>query len=113
MEQLKPKDYTPASIKLPFNEIFVGRERPQMVADWDKAKEIIERLVSEGRDITEVQMGLDGDWGANSMTVWENGNFYEYDCWGSSWWAEPIILVHYKDAMTEAYPVWQMETENA
>lgn len=41
-----------------------------MVADYEKAKTIIQNLISAGREIEAVEMGLDGDWGENSMVIW-------------------------------------------
>ena len=52
-------------------------------------------------------VGLDGDWGCNSMVIWENGKFEEYNCHGASVWAEPIMIVNYKDAPSETYSVWK------
>jgi hypothetical protein len=83
-----------------------------MVPDWDKAKSIIENLISEGKNIDEVEMGLDGYWRENSMTVWQDGEFTEYDFYGSSKWAEPIIIVNYKDAPSETYSVWKREAKS-
>ena len=59
------------------------------------------------RNIERVEMGLDGDWRENSMTVWEDGKFMMYDCFNGSKWAEPIIIVYYKDAPSEVYSVWR------
>ena len=70
---------------------------------------IIRKLISDGRNIERVEMGLDGDWRENSMTVWADGKFMMYDCFGGSKWAEPIIIVYYKDAPSEVYSVWRKE----
>lgn len=110
--ELKAKNYSPGSMS--FSEGFLGPKGDvgfQMIADWDKAKVTIEKLLSEGREIEPVEMGLDGDWGVNSMTVYENGEFTKYDRWGNSQWAEPIILVNYKNQPSEAYSVWIKATE--
>ena len=114
MENLKAKatNYVPESIS--FSEGYLyGLIKPDlgyiMMADWDKAKAIIEKLISDGRNIERVEMGLDGDWGENSMTVWEDGKFMKYDCFEGSKWAEPIIIVYYKDAPSEVYSVWRKE----
>jgi len=82
-----------------------------MVADWDKAKSIINDLIWGDRTVCQVEMGLDGDWGCNSMTVWEGGEFSEYDCFRGSLWAEPIILVIFEDGATDAYSVWKYEDQ--
>ena len=110
MENLKAKNYIPSSIS--FAEGFMGPKGDKgfiMTADWDKAKSTIEKLISEGRNIDNVVMVLDGDWDCNSMTVWEGGEFTEYDCHNGSIWAEPIIIVNYKDAPSETYSVWEKE----
>lgn len=106
--EVKAKNYKPASIS--FADGFLGPKGDvgfQMVADYAKAKAIIEKLLAEGRNIEEAEMGLDGDWQCNSMTVWENGQFFDYGCYGSSQWAEPILIVNYKDAPSETYSVWR------
>ena len=121
MENLKAKatNYVPESIS--FSDVYLWGLIKQvsklniphlgyiMMADWDKAKAIIEKLISDGRNIERVEMGLDGDWGENSMTVWEDGKFVKYDCFNGSKWAEPIIIVYYKDAPSEVYSVWRKE----
>lgn len=106
--EVKAKNYKPASIG--FAEGFLGPKGDvgfQMVADWEKAKSIIEKLLADGRNIEEAEMGLDGDWIENSMIVWEDGEFFEYDCWGSSQWAEPILIVNLKLKYK-----WQMQLKN-
>ncbi len=112
MEKLKvkAKNYVPGSMS--FAAGFFGPRGDVgyiMVADWEKAKAIIKQLISEGRNIESVEMGLDGDWGENSMTVWENGNFFKYGCHDNSIWAEPILIVNYEDAPSETYACWIKE----
>ena len=114
MENIKAKatNYVPKSIG--FSEGYLyGLMKPDsgylMMADWCKAKAIIKKLIADGRNIERVGMGLDGDWQENSMTVWEDGQFTEYSCFGGSKWAEPIIIVYYKDAPSEVYSVWRKE----
>lgn len=82
-----------------------------MNADFEKAKKIVEHLLQEGKAIVEVEMGLDGDWNENSMTIFENGEFTEYHMHDSSQWAEPIILVSYEDGSNEAYSAWFREID--
>lgn len=99
-------NYIPGSIS--FAAGFFGARGDvgfNMVADYDKAKSIIADLLSQGRNIDNVQMGLDGDWDCNSNTIWENGEYFEYTSWDSSQWAEPIIIVNFKDTPSETYPV--------
>jgi len=43
------------------------------------------------------------------MTIWEQGVFNEYDLWGSSVWAEPIMIVNFNDSPSEMYPVWSKQ----
>lgn len=108
--QPKAKNYIPDSIG--FAEGFLGPKGDVgffMVADWDKAKSIIENLIEQGKEIQEVEMGLDGDWRENSMTVFEDGVFTEYSCYHCSQWAEPIMIVNYKNAPSETYSVWERE----
>jgi hypothetical protein len=114
MENIKAKatNYVPESIS--FSEGYLcGLMKPDlgyiMKADWNKAKVIIRKLISDGRNIERVEMGLDGDWRENSMTVWKDGKFMMYDCFNGSKWAEPIIIVYYKDAPSEVYSVWRKE----
>ena len=100
-------NYIPGSMS--FAEGFLGAGGDvgfNMVADWGKAKAIITDLLTQGKNIDNVQMGLDGDWDCNSMTIWEAGVFDEYNCWHSSQWAEPIMIVNYKDKPSETYSVW-------
>lgn len=100
-------NYIPGSIS--FGEGFLdarGDVGFNMVADYGKAKSIIANLLSQNRNIENVQMGLDGDWDFNSNTIWENGEYFEYTSWHSSQWAEPIIIVNYSDGPSETYPVW-------
>lgn len=107
--EIKAKNYNPGSIS--FADGFMGcgfrGGDVQMYADYKKAKNIVKQLIAEGRNIESVEMGLDGDWQCNSMTIWEDGKFDKYDCWGDSNWAEPIIIVNFTDAPSETYAVWK------
>jgi hypothetical protein len=106
----KAKNYIPDSIG--FAEGFLGPKGDVgffMVADWEKAKSIIEALVESGKNIDDCEMGLDGDWNENSMTVYENGEYTPYSCYECSQWAEPILIVNYSDAPSETYSVWFRE----
>lgn len=112
MENLEVKEtnYIPGSMSFAMG--FMGPSGDVgyfMVADFDKAKSIINKLILDKKNIDHVEMGLDGDWRENSMTIWENGEFTKYDCHESSQWAEPIIIVNYKDSPSEAYSVWFKE----
>ena len=64
MENIKAKatNYVPESIS--FSEGYLyGLIKPDlgyiMMADWDKAKAIIEKLISDGRNIERVEMGAE------------------------------------------------------
>lgn len=91
------------------NELFRGKGY-RMVADWEKAKVLIQHLLSISTRSTNpvilVEMGLKEDWWANYMTVWEDGEFTPYSKHQSSTWAEPAIQVHYADGTSEWYRVW-------
>jgi hypothetical protein len=78
----------------------------QMVADQEKAHQIIKTLIEEGRKVDYAEMGLDGDWEVNSCAVYEDGKYKDYDSYGSSQWAPPILIIHFKDGASEMYPVW-------
>ncbi len=112
MEKPKAIDYIPESMS--FFEGFLGPKGDVgffMVADWEKAKKIINQLLAQGRNIQSVRMGLDGDWLENSTVVWSDGIFYEYDCYDLSQWAEPIIVVTYTDRPSETYSCWKKESK--
>ena len=112
--EVKAKNYIPGSISFAEGYLW-GLAMPDlgylMMADWCKAKAIIKKLIADGRNIEKVEMGLDGDWQENSMTVWEDGQFTAYSCFEGSKWAEPIIIVNYKDEPSETYSVWRKEEE--
>lgn len=107
---IKAINYRPGTIS--FAEGFKGPKGNvgfSMVADYEKAKNIIEKLLSEGKKIDYVEMGLDGDWGENSMIIWEDNSFEKYNLYDNSIWAEPIIIVNYKDSPSETYSVWSKQ----
>jgi hypothetical protein len=80
-----------------------------MVAEQSIANQIIKDLIDAGRNVVSADMGLDGDWRENSCTIYEDGEFKDYDAYGSSQWAEPIMIVRFADGLTETYPVWTRE----
>jgi hypothetical protein len=103
----KYKNYTSGSMS--FASGFLGPRGDvgfMMNADWEKAQKIINNILKKRSDVEYVEMGLDGDWNENSMTVWENGEFTKYDCYDASQWAEPLLIVNYKDGSNEAYDCW-------
>jgi len=105
--EVKSRNYTPGSMSWAAG---FGGPRGNvgymMNADFGKAKSIIKKLISDGRSIESADMGLDGDWAENSMTVWNGGKFFEYNRHGGSCWAEPILIVNYADGNSETYSVW-------
>ena len=105
---MKPKtNYYPGSIS--FSEGFLGPKGDggfTMVADQTQAHQIIKSLIEQGRKVTDADMGLDGEWSCNSCSVYENGEYADYTEWGSSQWAEPILIVNFSDGPSETYPVW-------
>lgn len=106
--QPKYKNYLPKGIS--FSDGYYGPRGDVgffMKADFQKAKKIIQELISNGKDIDEVEMGLDGDWNENSQTIYKDGEFYQYQMYGVSVWAEPIILVEYNDGTNECYDCWE------
>ncbi|HDZ04876.1 hypothetical protein LCGC14_0371200 [marine sediment metagenome] len=105
---IKDHNYVPGSIS--FASGFLGPQGDVgffMEADFNKAKEIIKALIKNDREINRVEMGLDGDWGINSMVIYEDQKYYEYDCYGTSMWAEPIIVVYFDSGFSESYAVWK------
>lgn len=112
--EIKAKNYTPQSITHDYSLMkekyeIIDKGGKLMIADYDKAEEIIKLLLKNGKNIDTVSMGLDGDWSWNSEVIWREGIFYEYKECNYSLWAEPIILIHYKDGTNEAYPCWKNE----
>ncbi len=84
-----------------------------MVADFEKAKDIIQSLISEGRKVTSAEMGLDGDWNVNSETIYEDGSFAtEYTAYSHSQWAPTVLIVNFEHGENEMYPVWKREEKN-
>lgn len=103
-------NYIPSSIS--FTAGFFGPKSDVgfvMVADQDQAHGIIKSLIQQGRNVTDAQMGLDGDWDCNSCTVYEDGEYKDYTEWDNSMWAEPILIVNFSDGPSETYPVWTRE----
>lgn len=103
------KNYIPGSVGFMPDRSLFNHMGFMMCADWKVAKKIIKDKIKEGRDIERVEMGLDGDWAYNSMVVWEDNEFTEYNCWQSSDWAPPMVIIYYKDGRSEAFPVWNRE----
>jgi hypothetical protein len=110
MTEVREKNYYPGSIS--FASGFLGPQGDVgffMVADVTIAHNIIKSLLSEGRRITYADMGLDGDWRENSCTVYESGEYKDYDAYGESQWAEPLMIVYFSDSPSETYSVWHRE----
>src|SRR5687768_11537117 len=97
-------NYYPGSIS--FSEGFLGPKGDVgffMVADQTQAHNIIKSLIAQGRNVTSAEMGLDGDWQENSCTVYEDGEYEDYDAYDHSQWAEPILIVNFSDGPSETY----------
>jgi hypothetical protein len=103
----KSKNYSPASLNFTFGVLPVipSGKGYQMIADYKKAKQIIEKLLADGREVIAAEMGLDGDWGSNHDVIYVAGEFYPYNAFGSSNWAEPIMIVSFKTGDDETYSV--------
>lgn len=104
------KNYIPGSMS--FASGFMGPRGDcgfWMSADFGKAKKLIQKLLKAGRKVETAQMGLDGDWRENSMTIYESGKFTEYSCYDGSIWATPIVIVNFLDGPSETYPVFTKE----
>lgn len=101
-------NYIPESIS--FIEGFLGPKGDKgytMVADYNKAKKILNKLIDSGRDIITAEMGLDGDWAINSCLIYDGEKHYEYTEWGHSIWATPIMIINFSDSPSETYEVWK------
>lgn len=106
--KVKAQNYCPGSIS--FADGFLEPKTGvgfSMIADMDKAKEIVNELLKQGKDILDVEMGLDGDWDVNSECIWSKGVFFNYGSYDNSYWASPIIIVNYADGSNEAYDSWK------
>jgi len=104
------KNYVPGSVSFAMG--FLGPPRSIkgevfMLADEQRAKRIVKRLLKEGRQIERAELGLDGDWRENSTAIWEGGTFHKYDAYEGSGWATPTLIVYFKDGPSEAYESWK------
>jgi hypothetical protein len=78
-----------------------------MEADYQAAVAKVTALL-ETHNILKVEMGLDGDWGCNSQTIWTpTEGFQEYYTHSYSNWAPTIILVFFRGGRVKHYPVWK------
>lgn len=85
-----------------------------MKADFEKAKEIVNELLSVGRKVESAEMGLDGDWNINSETIFEDGSFIQsYETYDHSQWAPTILIVNFCDGPNEMYPVWKRQEKQS
>lgn len=108
----KAINYTPGTMG--FAEGFTASRPGNGVAkysDFGKAKNIIEKLIDDGRNIDFAEMGLDGDWKYNSMPIYKNGKFAIYCKFTESEWAKTILIVYFTDAPSETYDVWSTGEE--
>lgn len=103
----KYKNYTPGSMS--WEDGFCGPRGNvgfTMLADYEKAKLIVDELIKSGKAIERAEMGLDGDWGENSQTIFDGANYFQYEMYDHSIWAEPILIVFYPDGSNEVYSIW-------
>ncbi len=110
--EVKAKNYVPGSIS--FSDGFgLNRKLGDFVkyVDGEKARYIIKKLLSEDKEIDSAELGLDGDFNCNSTTIYYDGDFFEYDAYEGSQWAEPILIVNYCDGSNEAYSCWYRNLE--
>lgn len=101
------QNYTPGSMS--FSDGFNGPRGNvgfTMVYDEEKAKKIINKLLSEKRNIDFAKVGLDGDWDCNSDTLYSENEFNETYFHDNSIWATPIMIVNFFDSPSECYEVW-------
>lgn len=73
-----------------------------MAVDEKGAVKIVKNLLRDGRKIERAELGLDGDWGCNSTTIYD-GKFHKYDSYCGSPWATPILMVFFEDGPSESY----------
>ena len=110
----KSKNYSPESMS--FSAGFLGfQSKPDnkvfMYVDEEKAVKIINSLLEKSIEIESAELGLDGDFNENSTTIYENGEFYSYDCYHGSRWAEPVLIVNYKNGKNECFSCWFQKIE--
>lgn len=82
-----------------------------MIFSQKKAREIIKKLLSKGRKITEAYAGLDGDWNENNCLIYDGKKFHKYDAYEGSCWATPILIINFDDGPSEAYEVWAKKAQ--
>jgi len=110
-EKCFAENYVPKSIS--FADGFLGASNLGidvgflMVADEKKAKKIIKSLIKEGVKIESAKLGLDGDFRENNTEIYDGEKFKEYDAYKRSQWAQPILMVFFRDGHSEAYSCWK------
>lgn len=101
------KNYTPTGMGFAEGFMMAGLRVPRgnylMVFSPRKARNLAKRLGLE--NIEEIEAGLDGDWYENSQVIYD-GKWHKYEAWADSLWAEPIVLVKFKNRPLEAYACW-------
>lgn len=102
------KNYIPKSIG--FADGFMGPRGDvgySMILDFDKAKEIINIHLRNGRKILNADAGLDGDWTWNSQTIFDGKDFIPYTLHPDSIWAKPIMIINFEDGPSETFEIWK------
>ena len=64
--------------------------------DEKKAKKIVKEEKKKNSNLSEVYVGLEGDWDCNNDLLWD-GKFQKPDFYKSSCWAKPSLLFIYED----------------
>lgn len=83
-----------------------------MKLDRDKAKKIIKSIIKEKHKIINAEVGLDGDFHQNSMEIFDGKDFQDTDSlFDSSIWAEPILMVYFKDQPSRKYSFWKKKDD--
>ena len=106
------RNYVPGSMSFAEGFMCGGKKIGQdifMLVDGAKAKRIVKKMLKDGRHIERAELGLDGDWRENSTTIYEDGEFHEYDAYGGSLWATPSLIIHFTDELNEKHECWKPE----
>lgn len=81
------------------------------IVDKEKAKAIVQYLLSHGRKIYGAWLGIDGDWNENNCLIFDGTEYFEYDKHEGSRWALPVLYIEYQDGPSETYACWKPRPE--
>lgn len=99
------KNYIPGSMG--FAEGMMGPKGDVgyiMMFSMKKAKKIVKTLSI--KTIDNIDAGLNGDWVENHCIIYDKDGWHDYDAWGGSQWATPLIIVNYKNKPSETFECW-------